>query len=51
MSIKAYFNANIGEIESSPMTYAGFQKIMVGQAIIEQPTPNFCQLVTTMWPK
>ncbi len=33
------------------MTYAGFQKMMVRQAIEEQPAPSCCQLVANAWPK
>jgi len=33
------------------MAYAGFQKMMVRQAIAEQPAPSFCQMVMTIWPK
>ncbi len=50
MSIEDYFNANLAEIESNPMLYAGFQKRMVRQAIAEQPAPSFCELVMTIWP-
>jgi hypothetical protein len=46
-----YFNAHLAEIESNPMTYAGFQKMMVRQAIAEHPAPTFRQLVATAWPK
>lgn len=51
MSIEEYFNAHLVEISSNPMAYAGFQKMMVRQAIAEQPAPNFCQMVATVWPK
>lgn len=51
MSIEDYFNAHLAEIESNPMAYAGFQKMMVRQAIAERPAPSFCQLVATAWPK
>jgi len=51
MSIEEYFNAHFVEISSNPIAYAGFQKMMVRQAIAEQPAPNFCQMVATVWPK
>jgi hypothetical protein len=51
MSIEDYFNANLAEIESNSMAYAGFQKMMVRQAIAELPVPGFCQLVAMAWPK
>lgn len=51
MSVEAYFNLNIAEIEGNPMAYAGFQKMMVRQAMSEQPAPSFCQLVAMMWPE
>ena len=51
MSIEEYFNAHLAEIESNPMAYAGFQKMMVRQAIAEQPAPSFSQMVATIWPK
>jgi hypothetical protein len=51
MSIEEYFNAHFVEISSDPMAYAGFQKMMTRQAIAEQPSPNFCQMVATVWPK
>lgn len=51
ISIEEYFNAHLAEIESNPMAYAGFQKMMVRQAIAEQPAPSFCQLVANAWPK
>jgi hypothetical protein len=46
MTIEDYFNTHLAEIESNPMIYAAFQKIMVRQAIAEHPAPSFCQLVT-----
>jgi hypothetical protein len=51
MSVEDYFNAHLVEIESDPMTYAGFHKMMVRQAIAEHPAPTFRQLVVTAWPK
>jgi hypothetical protein len=33
------------------MAYAGFQKLMVRQAIAERPTPTFCEVVAATWPK
>jgi hypothetical protein len=47
MRIEDYFNTHLAEIESNPMAYAAFQKIMVRQATAEHPAPSFCQLVTT----
>ena len=51
MSIEDYFNAHLAEIESNPMAYAGFQKMMVRQAISERPAPSFRQVMATVWPK
>lgn len=51
VGVEDYFNAHLAEIEGNPMAYAGFQKMMVRQAIAEQPAPSFCQMVTTIWPK
>lgn len=51
MSAQDYFNTHLAEIEGNPMAYAGFQKMMVRQAIEEQPVPSFCQLVATIWPQ
>lgn len=51
MSIEDYFNAHLAEIEGNSIVYAGFQKMMVRQAISERPAPNFCQVVETAWPK
>jgi hypothetical protein len=50
MSAEDYFNTNLAEIESNPIIYAGFQKMMVRRAIAEQPAPSFRQLVATAWP-
>jgi len=50
MSVEDYFNTHIAEIESNPLAYAGFQKMMVREAIAEQPAPSFCQLMATAWP-
>ena len=33
-----------------PMTYAGFQKLMVRQAVAERPVPTFCEVVAATWP-
>lgn len=51
MGVQDYFNTHIDEIEANPMAYAGFQKMMVRQAMGEQPSPSFCQMVSTMWPQ
>ena len=50
MSVEDYFNAHLAEIEVDPMLYASFQKMMVRQAMAEQPVPSFCQMVATIWP-
>lgn len=49
--VEEYFNTHFADIESDPMTYAGFQKLMVRQAIAERPAPTFCELVAAAWPK
>jgi hypothetical protein len=46
MRIEDYFNAHLEEIESNPLAYAGFQKLMVRQAVAELPVPTFCEVVT-----
>lgn len=51
ISIEDYFNVHLAEIESDPIAYAGFQKMMVRQAIAEWPAPSFCQLVAMAWPE
>lgn len=51
LSAEAYFTAHLAEIEGSPVAYAGFQKLMVRQAMAEQPAPRFCQMVETLWPQ
>jgi len=51
VEVEDYFNVHLAEIEGNPMAYAGFQKMMVRQAIAEQPAPSFCQMVMTIWPK
>ncbi|PKQ71138.1 hypothetical protein CJP16_21730 [Aeromonas sobria] len=51
MSAQDYFNTHLAEIESNSMAYAGFQKMMVRQAIGEQPAPSFCQMVAMIWPQ
>jgi len=50
MGIEEYFNTNLAAIESNALTYAGFQKLMVRQAIAERPVPAFCTLVAAAWP-
>ena len=50
MRIDEYFNAHLAEIESSPIAYAAFQKLMVRQAVAERPVPTFCDVVTATWP-
>jgi hypothetical protein len=46
MRIEDYFNTHLAEIESNPLAYAGFQKLMVRQAVAELPVPTFCEVVT-----
>ena len=41
VGVEDCFNAHLAEIEGNPMAYAGFQKMMVCQAIAEQPAPSF----------
>jgi hypothetical protein len=49
MSVEEYFNAHVTEIEGNPAAYAGFQKMMVRQAMAEYPAPSFCEAVATVW--
>ena len=51
MGVEEYFNTHLADIESNPLAYAGFQKLMVRGAIAEQPVPNFCELVAAAWPR
>ena len=51
ISAEEYFNTHLADIERNPMAYAGFQKLMVRQAIAERPTPTFCEVVADTWPK
>ncbi len=51
MGAEEYFNTHLADIESNPLAYAGFQKLMVRQAIAEQPVPAFCDLVAAAWPQ
>jgi hypothetical protein len=51
MGVEEYFNRHVADIESNPLAYAGFQKLMVRQAIAERPVPTFCELVAAAWPK
>ncbi len=51
MSVEVYFNTHLADIKSNPLAYAGFQKLMVRQAVAEQPIPTFCELVAAAWPK
>jgi hypothetical protein len=51
ISAEEYFNTHLADIERNPMAYAGFQKLMVRQAIAERPTPTFCEVVAATWPK
>lgn len=50
MSVEEYFVSHVAEIEGNPMVYAGFQKMMVRQAMAEDPAPTFCEAVATVWP-
>jgi hypothetical protein len=50
MSVEAYFEHAITEIEADPRRYASFQKIMVRRAIAEEPAPRFCDLIAATWP-
>lgn len=50
-SIEDYFNTHAARIENDPPAYAGFQKMMVRDAMAEQPAPGFCQMVATLWPE
>ena len=49
--IEDYFNAHIAEIESNPMVYASFQKMMVRRAMAERPALGFCDAVALAWPQ
>lgn len=49
-SVEHYFNEHQEEIEQNPALYAGFQKHMVRQAMAEEPSPRFCDLIKTTWP-
>jgi hypothetical protein len=51
MTMQDYFNSHLAEIEDNPMAYASFQKMMVRQAMNEQPAPSFCEMVTKIWPR
>ena len=50
ISTECFFNEKIAEIEQNPLLYAGFQKQMVRQAMTEEPSPRFCDLVEATWP-
>jgi hypothetical protein len=50
ITIESYFNESLKIIEKNPLLYAGFQKHMVRQAMAEQPTPRFRELVASTWP-
>ncbi len=41
--VQDYFNTHIDEIETNLMAYAGFQKMMVRQAMGEQLSARWCQ--------
>ena len=49
MRVKHYFNTHLAEIESNPLAYAGFQKLMVRHAVAERPVPTFCEVVAAAW--
>ena len=44
MGVEDNFNTHLADIESKPLAYAGFQKLMVRQAIAERPVLTFCEL-------
>ena len=50
ISVERYFEEKIEEIEQNAFLYAGFQKYMVRQAMVEKPSPRFCDLVEETWP-
>ncbi|MBD0319147.1 MAG: hypothetical protein ICV87_02365 [Gemmatimonadetes bacterium] len=50
MGAEEYFNAHVGELVRNPAAYAGFQKMMVRQAIAEDPAPSFCEVLAAAWP-
>jgi len=50
MRIEDYFNTHLAEIESNPLAYAGFQKLMVRRAVAERPVPTFRDVVAAAWP-
>ena len=50
MSAEDYFNTHSAQIEANPVAYAGFQKLMVRQAIAEQPRPDFSDVLAQTWP-
>ncbi len=50
MPIETYFDQSYEEIETNPIRYAGFQKMMVRRAIAEESQPRFCELVRSTWP-
>jgi hypothetical protein len=50
MPPEIYFNQSYEEIDANPTRYAGFQKMMVRQAVAEEPQPRFCDLVSSTWP-
>jgi hypothetical protein len=43
-------SALVRKIESSPIVYAGFNKMMVRRAFAEHPAPTFSQLVASALP-
>jgi hypothetical protein len=51
LSVSDYFNSHLAEIEANPMAYAAFQKLMVRQAMVEEPAPSFGELVEQIWPR
>jgi hypothetical protein len=50
LTSEAYFNANLADIEASPVSYSWFQKEMVRVAISEEPAPSFQSLIDQAWP-
>jgi hypothetical protein len=51
MDVADYFVTHLSAIESNPLIYASFQKLMVRQAVAERPIPTFCELLAITWPR
>ena len=50
MEVEEYFNTHLADIERNPLAYAGFQKLMVRQAMAERPVPTFCEFLVHILP-